>query len=287
MKRILCIGLFAVVLPGVFLFAGDFSQFLGVWASDNAEAVVTDSACIFFEQTPSGLRAYCNVPTQALYSRTCYKDSTFVIDRTEPLVLKEEIMPVNGASQRCLRIGDKVMQKVEDIITCPAYEKTPAKAISDIGRCLQEWRLGAKFGKDGDICMCEINTNRHMFVYLINSQMTYIRAAATANNNYGTLFFQNIRMMRNNNRGEMTSYMEPDNYAVASGDLQIDNSLFNPDACSFTKDGGIYWSLVSFTAEQIQINGCGEPYYIDRDEPCEEYFKYIPYEDAVPGKAVR
>ena len=286
MKRILGLVLFAAVSGGS-LFASNFSQFLGVWASDEAEAVVTDSACIFFEQTPLGLRAYCNVPTRALYSRTCYKDSTFVVDTTEPLVLKEEEMTVNGVNQRCLRIGDKVMRKVEDIITCPPYEKAPAKSITDIGRCLQEWRLGAKFGKKEDVCMCEINTNRHMFIYLINPYMTYIRAAATANNNHGTLFCQNIRMMRNNNRGEMTSYMAPDNYAVASNNLKIDNSLFNPSACAFTKDGGIYWSFISFTTEQIQINGCGETYYINRDDPCEEYFKYIPYEDAVPCKAAR
>lgn len=46
-----------------------------------------------------------------------------------------------------------------------------------------------------------------MFVYMVNPSMIYIRAAATRNNNFGTLFFQNIRMMKNNNTGEYTMYI--------------------------------------------------------------------------------
>ena len=86
--------------------------------------------------------------------------------------------------------------------------------------------------------------------------------------------------MRNSNTGEITSYIEPDNYNIAANDLMIDNSKFNPNACVFNPDGGIYWSLISFTADQIQINGCGETYYINRIDQFEEYFKYIPYETA-------
>ena len=261
-------------------FASDFSKHRGVWASNDAEAVVTDSVCIFFEKTPAGLRAFLNIPTQDIYSCTSYRDSSFVVETSTPLTLLEEVKTVNGVTVKRLRIGDKVMSKVEDIMTCKPYEKSCANSKSDIGKCLQEWRLGAKFGKDGDIFMCEVNTNRHMFVYLINTRMIYIRAAATANNNNGTLFFQNIRMMRNNNTGEMTSYMEPDNYNIAANNLKIDDSKFNPNACVYNPDGGIYWSLISFTADQIQINGCGETYYVNRIDQFEEYFKYIPYETA-------
>ena len=67
------------------------------------------------------------------------------------------------------------MSKVEEITTCKPYEKSIAKSKLDIGKCLQEWRLGARFGKDGDVFMCEVNTNRHMFVYLVNGRMIYIR----------------------------------------------------------------------------------------------------------------
>lgn len=261
-------------------FASDFSKYRGVWASNDAEAVVTDSVCIFFEKTPSGLRAFLNIPTQDIYSCTFYRDSSFVVETAAPLTLLDEVKIVNGVTVKRLRIGDKVMSKVEEITTCKPYEKSCANSKSDIGRCLQEWRLGAKFRKNGDIFMCEVNTNRHMFIYLVNTRMIYIRAAATANNNNGTLFFQNIRMMRNNNTGEMTSYIKPDNYNIASKSLKIDNSKFNPNACVFNPDGGIYWSLISFTADQIKINGCGETYYVNRMSQFKEYFKYIPYETA-------
>lgn len=279
MKKLLFTFLLALVIH-ITSFASDFSKHLGVWASNDAEAVITDSICMFFEKTPTGLRAFLNVPTQDIYSCTTYKDSAFVVETTTPLTLTDEVKTVNGTAVKTLRIGDKVMSKVEEITTCKPYEKSLAKSKLDIGKCLQEWRLGAKFGKDGDVFMCEVNTNRHMFVYLVNAGMIYIRAAATANNNNGTLFFQNIRMMRNNNTGEMTSYMEPDNYNIAANDLMIDNSKFNPNACVFNPDGGIYWSLISFTADQIQLNGCGETYYINRIDQFDEYFKYIPYETA-------
>lgn len=279
MKRLFFVFLLALVIQSA-SFASDFSKYSGVWASNDAEAVVTDSVCMFFENTPTGLRAFLNIPTQDIYSCTTYKDSAFLVETTKPLILTDEVKTVNGVAVKTLRIGNKVMSKVEDIITCKPYEKSIAKSKLDIGKCLQEWRLGAKFGKDGDVFMCELNTNRHMFIYLINSNMTYIRAAATANNNNGTLFFQNIRMMRNNNTGEMTSYMAPDNYNIAANDLKIDDSKFNPNACVFNPDGGIYWSFISFTPDQIKINGCGEIYYINRIDQFEEYFKYIPYEAA-------
>lgn len=235
---------------------------------------------MFFENTPTGLRAFLNIPTQDIYSCTTYKDSSFVVGTTKPLILTNEVKTVNGVTVKTLRIGDKVMSKVEEIITCKPYEKSIAKSKLDIGKCLQEWRLGAKFEKDGDVFMCELNTNRHMFIYLINSNMTYIRAAATANNNNGTLFFQDIRMIRNNNTREMTSYMAPDNYNIVTNDLKIDDGKFNPNACIFNPDGGIYQSFISFTPDQIQLNGCGETYYINRIDQIEEYFKYIPYKAA-------
>jgi hypothetical protein len=276
MKRIIFAFLLAFVIQNM-SFASDFSKHRGVWASNDAEAVVTDSVCMFFEKTPTGLRAFLNVPSRDIYSCTTYKDSAFVVETTTPLILVDEVKTVDGITVKTLRIGDKVMSKVEDIKTCKPYEKSRANSKMDIGKCLQEWRLGAKFEKDGDVFMCEINTNRHMFVYLVNTRMIYIRAAATANNNNGTLFFQNIRMMHNNNTGEMTSYIAPDNYNIAVNNLKIDNSKFNPNACVFNPDGGIYWSLISFTADQIQINGCGETYYINRIDQFEEYFKYTPY----------
>lgn len=98
--------------------AGDFSKFRGVWASDSAEAVICDAAVIFFENTPSGMRARLDVPSYGIHSLTTYRDSTFVTEETTPLTIATE--------GRRLKIGDKIMTKVEDIETCEPYERPQA-----------------------------------------------------------------------------------------------------------------------------------------------------------------
>lgn len=269
-KLILIIAVLATVCQ--LALAGEFSAMRGVWASDSTEAVVTDHACIFFENTPTGLRAFLDVPSYNIHSRTVFADSTFISDETTPIVLSLE--------GKKLKIGDKTLMKVEDITTCEPYERPAATSKFDIGRLLQEWRLGAAYGREGEFTFCEINTNRHMFVYMLNPTMTYIRAAATRNNNNGTLFFQNIRMMQNGNTGELTSHMMPGNLAIARDDLAIDDSKFQPDKCTFTSDGGIYWSFISFSPDEILINGCSETYTVQRGaspDTKDEYFKYTPY----------
>ena len=266
MKKILTLIAIACSLTAA---AADFSAFRGVWVSDSAEAVVTDSAAIFFENTPSGLRAYLDVPSHGIHSRTVFSDSVFVSGETAPLEMSLD----NGK----LTIGGNALRKVESLDTRAPYEAPTATSPRDIGHRLQEWRLGASFGREGEVTYCEINTNRHMFVYLLNPSMTYIRAAATRNNDRGTLFFQNIRMMANNDTGEVTSQMMDGNFSIARQDLPIDNSMFQPDRCTFSPDGGIYWSLISFTPDQILLNGCGETYRVDRLTPRNEYFCFTPY----------
>ena len=120
-----------------------------------------------------------------------------------------------------------------------------------------------------------------MFVYMVSPAMVYIRAAATRNNNNGTLFFQNIRMMKNQNTNEYTMQIEPDNFNITRNDLEIDNSKFQPNACTFNPDGGIYWSLISFEPDLILLNGCGETYEVKRPalESDYEWIEYIPYSE--------
>lgn len=268
MKRFFIILSMAIMFC-FYTVAENFSRYRGVWASENAEAVVTDSAAIFFENTPSGLRAYLDVPSYNIHSQTIFADSTFISTEVSPLELHLE-------NDR-LKIGDKILKKIETFETCAPYELPQITSTNDVGRYLQEWRLGAAYGREDEYTFCEINTNRHMFVYMVNPSMTYIRAAATRNNNHGTKFLQNIRMMRNNNTGEITSFMEKDNFSVAKYDLEMDNSKFQPDQCTFCPDGSIYWSFISFTPDQILINGCGETYQINRQNPKDEYFRYKPY----------
>lgn len=253
--------------------ATDYSRYKGVWSSDNAEAVLTDTICIFYCKTDSNMQAFLEIPSAGIASKTVFaKDgSVTTSSENEPLA----ISGVDGA----LSICGHSLKKVEDLKTVKPYELPQCKSKLDVGRCMQQWRLGAGYGVSDDIVYCEINTNRHMFIYMINPSMVYIRAAATRNNNNGTLFFQNIRMMKNNNTGEYTMHIEPDNLDVSRNDLTIDDSKFKPDACTFSPDGGIYWSLISFEPDRILLNGCGETYEVKR-HPIEsdmEYFEYIPY----------
>ena len=138
-KLILIIAMLATAYQ--LALAGEFSAMRGVWASDSAEAVVTDHACIFFENTPTGLRAFLDVPSYNIHSRTVFADSTFISDETTPIALSLE--------GKKLKIGDKTLVKVEDITTCEPYERPAATSKFDIGRLLQEWRLGAAYGREG------------------------------------------------------------------------------------------------------------------------------------------
>lgn len=128
---------------------------------------------------------------------------------------------------------------------------------------------------------CEVNTNRHMFVYMASPSMVYIRADATRNNNNGTLFFQNIRMMKKQNTNEYTMQIEPDNFNITRNDQEIDNSKFRPNECTFNPDDGIYWSLISFEPDLILLNGCGETYEVKRPgfESDYEWIEYVPYSE--------
>lgn len=252
-----------------------FSNHRGVWSSDSAEAVLTDSICIFFCQTDSIMQAFLEIPAAGISSNTVFaKDGTVTTTSdNEPLVISE--------ADGILNICGHALRKVEDIKIVAPYEMARCNSRDDVGRCLQQWRLGAGYAVNDEVLYCEINTNRHMFVYAIQPSMVYIRAAAARNNNNGTLFFQNIRMMKNRNTGEYTMRIKPDSFSISRDDLEIDDNKFKPNCCTFDPDGGIYWSLISFEPDSILLNGCGETYTVSR-RPVEadcEYIEYVPYSE--------
>lgn len=251
----------------------DFSSLKGVWSSDNAEAVITDSICIFFCQDDSVMTAVLEIPAAGISSKTVFTQGGTVATTSGNSPLDMRIS--NGEIAIC----GYSLKKVEDVKTVKPYEMPQCDFKFDVGKCLQLWRLGAGCSLSDGMVYCEVNTNRHMFVYMVDSSMTYIRAAATRNSNLGTLFFQNIRMMKNNNTGEYTMSIHPHNYTFTRDDVEIDNSKFQPDACTFDPSGGIYWSFISSEPDLILLNGCGETYQVKRHEidPTMEYFEYVPY----------
>ena len=278
MKKILLFfaGIFSAVVASA---SSGFTDYRGVWANDSAEAVITDSVCIYYYKADSTMHAVLEIPSAGLVRKT-----VFSADGT--VSFPEDVKPLEiSISDAALNIGGKVLRKVEDINIVKPYDMPQCKSKFDVGKCLQQWRLGAGYGITDDMVYCEVNTNRHMFVYMINPVMVYIRAAAAKNNNNGTLFFQNIRMMKNGNTGEYTMAIEPDNFRIAKDDLVIDDSKFQPDRCTFSPDGGIYWSLISFEPNLILINGCGETYKVERPETVGdfEWIEYVPYSSDGPG----
>lgn len=272
MKRILAVLMMTMAFC-IAQAATDFSRYKGVWSNDNAEAVLTDSICIFYFKADSTMQAILEIPSAGVSNRTVFeKDGTVVtVSDTTPLSISKtgSILSINGYD----------LKKVEDLRIVDPYDMMECKSKYDVGKCLQQWRLGAGYGISDDMIYCEINTNRHMFVYMVGPRMIYIRAAAARNNNNGTLFFQNIRMMKNQNTGEYTMRIEPDNHNLTKKDLEIDNTKFRPDACTFNPDGGIYWSLISVEPDLILLNGCGETYQVKRPslDPDMEYIEYVPY----------
>lgn len=284
MKKLAALLFFAMTFP--MSFAGtSLSSAKGVWANNNAEAVITDSVCIYYAKVDSTMQATFEIPSSNIFHRTTFAKEGSVTFSTLQTPMELEIKDGN------LIIGGEQLKKVEDIEIVAPYEMTGCDYTSDVGRCLQEWQLGAKYGFQDGNPYCEINTNRHMFVYMVvDSSMVYIRAAAARNNNSGTLFFQNIRMMKNLNTGEYTMRIKPNNFNLAKNDLEIDNSKFVPGKCTFSPDGGIYWSLISFKPDEILLNGCGETYRIQRptiDAPINEWIKYKPYDEKADFSASR
>lgn len=256
--------------------ASNFSLYKGVWANDSAEVVITDSICIYYVKSGSTMRATLEIPSKKILRTTVFSSEGSV---TFPSDIKQ--LEISRHSDNSLNICGQILNKVEDIKTVKPYDMPQCKSKLDVGRCLQQWRLGSGYGISGDMIYCEINTNRHMFVYMVNQSMVYIRAAAARNNNHGTLFFQNIRMMKNHNTGEYTMYIEPNNFKRSLDDLEIDNTKFQPNSCTFNPDGGIYWSLISFELDTILINGCGETYKVERPklESNLEWIEYAPYSE--------
>lgn len=249
------------------------SSYKGVWSANNAEAVITDSICIFFCQENNAMKAILEIPTAKISSSTI-----FTQDGTATTTTSNTPLDITKTHEGITILGYN-LKKVENIKTVKPYDMPQCKSKLDVGKCLQMWRLGAGYGISDKTIYCEVNTNRHMFVYMVNPSMTYIRAAATRNNNLGTLFFQNIRMMKNNNTNEFTMYIQPHNYTFTRNDIEIDNSKFQPNSCTFNPDGGIYWSLISYEPNLITLNGCGETYQVKwhEIEADMEYFEYIPY----------
>ena len=167
---------------------------------------------------------------------------------------------------------------IESINIVKPYPQLEANAFN-IADCLQQWQLGTRIMLGEDFCQVMIDTNNNSFMYMVSPQMSYIRAASLRHTNRGSVFLQNIRMMKNMNTGEYTHYSASDNYKLLKNLPEIDATKFNPNKCKFA-DEGIYWSFVSSEPGHIILNGCGEEYdyYPNKmdNESLIEWIEFVP-----------
>lgn len=252
-----------------------FGKFKGVWASAKQEAVITDSVMMYFAKdtvTGNGSAALC-VPSRNISMLTTFTADTILTEKAPQYQLAL-------ADDGTLSINGERLMKVEDIDITQPYDMPYATDKWQIGRCLQEWQLGTVVETSGNDIVVMVGTNRNSFMYGITGGMVYLRAAALLHCNEGSLFIQNIRMMKNPNTKERSNIFFYDSHEFLTHLPQIDKSKFKPEQCVFAGDGLIYWSYQSHTPDEIKLNGCGETYTYKRTQKGTsvliEWIKYEP-----------
>jgi len=174
-------------------------------------------------------------------------------------------------------------EQIEKIQVCNF--KIGEKATEDsIGKCLTKWNLGSGFLEDDkeNNFTTEITTNKHSYLFTLtkwnNDKILYCRAAKIKSNNKGSIFAQNIRLMKNSN--EFTAKMAENNSIISKENILIQDHLFNPKSCVFINGGEeIYWSVKEFSEDEIILNGCGgEEYKHSRPKTKSENYEYFKYE---------
>lgn len=249
----------------------------GVWVSDKAELLLTDKIMMYFEkQSDDAVMAMIKVDSIAEDCTLFSKDT--IIRQSIP-----ENFAIKHISSNEIMANGQKMVKAETVEMCEPYDMIAATDSNVLADRLTEWRLGATvgFNKDTKEIAVEVNTLKNMFIYYIAGGMYYLRAARIENVNEGTLFYQNIRLMKNPNTQERTVYFSRNNQSEVMGGLEINIDGFKPEACYFDPNGGIYWSYTSHTPDQIILNGCaGDTYYINRRKADDKnMFEWIKYND--------
>ena len=254
----------------------DFGKYRGVWAGMKSEAVFTDSVMMYFYNDTVSDTGYgaLRVPSRGIDMLTTFAKDTILFGKTPDY-------RIHATPDGALCIGNDTLKKVESIDITQPYDMPQAASRQDIGRCLQEWQLGTVIETSGKDVLVMVGTNRNSFMYNIGGGMVYLRAAAMLQCNEGSLFIQNIRMMKNPNTGERSNIFFYDSHEFLTNLPAIDISKFDPTRCVFAGDMFIYWSYLSHTPDEIKLNGCGETYTFQRprkDTPeLIEWIKYKPY----------
>lgn len=289
MKRIF-VNIFTVLfLAGLACSAaarsGGYGRYRGVWANEKSEVVITDSLMMYFTQDTTTGYGYASlrVPTRNLaIGVTFAKDTALMgvkLTKDTVLIGQPRDCSLKFGPKGTLDVDGERMTKVECVDIVKPYDMPYATGRDQVGRCLQEWQLGAQVDNDGEgYVQAMVGTNRNSFMFAVTDRMVYLRAAALLHCDDGSLFIQNIRMMKNLNTGEFSNEHMANNLAFLTRLPPIDRSKFSPDRCVFAENCQIYWSYISHTPEEIKLNGCGDVYIYKRphkeNDTLMEWIKY-------------
>ena len=270
----------------------DLSPYYGVWANADCELVQTEKYTLFFERDNGKISAILRQNERSdnkIYS-TFFAGFIFDVQTKEYQKIippKENVkIPIddyfslkNGQLKVLQAAQVQTLQLIEKFDVCPPYEM-PFADITTIGKCLHNWQLGVfEHNTQPENLHIEIGTNKHSYIFYITPNMQYCRANRIRHNNNGSFAATaNIRLMLNS--GERTVFMENNNLITSTTDIEINNSLFKPNECGYERDG-FYWSVISYTPNEIKLNGCGAEYTYGRpnidDKKLVEWFAYKNY----------
>lgn len=259
-----------------------FNKLYGVWAGRDMELVITEELILIFErkdhliiaslfkQTQQNNLEYFQPKAIAIFDR---ETSRVGLKYYDHISQKEEIFGVDlfrSISLESMKLStlNEMIESLTKIESIPKDRlgEYPIAENNNIGDCLRAWTLGVSFYENEETpsFSASIKTNKHSYTFSFNANannpMVYCRAARLSSNNNGSVFSQNIRMMKNSR--EFTAYMAEDNLKMAGLELMIDDSQFQNNMCTFSEAGPIYWSLKEFTKDRIVLNGCGGDEYV-------------------------
>ena len=271
----------------------DLSPYYGVWANADCELVQTEKYTLIFERNSGKISATLrqnerkgNTIYSNFFAGFIFDEQTKEYEKVIPSIDNaklpiDKFFNIKDGQLKLLQVSQvQTLQLVEKLEVCPPYEM-PFADNMNIGKCLQNWQLGVfEHNTNPENPHIEIGTNKHSYIFTMMPNMLYCRAACIRHNNNGSVFAQNIRLMINDNTGEKAAEMGNNNLKIITSDIEINNSLFIPDACAYEK-GGFYWSLISCTPNEIKINGCEQVYSYKRpnidDKKVVEWFTYENY----------
>jgi hypothetical protein len=262
----------------------------GVWANKDFEILRTKNYFLTFNRSgnvvTSTLIKYKEINgiyRCEIFGKVVFKDNKMISQhvnfKMDSIINPLSLGNVNDFGQ--LGIYDEgkiiVLDPVEQINLVSSYDMTEFNT-NNVGKCLQEWRLGIRITTNVDYKMIsfEAGTNKHNYAFVVANGFTYCRAARLISNEYGTCFSQNIRLMNNDN--EKSQFFTNNNLKTTTQKLIPDNNKFDSTKC-FYDTSSIYWSFKNYTKDTINIHGCGEIYKIAREKKqsktIKEWIKYV------------